>query len=206
MDATVAALDNASGDRMSRIERQLRAFVITLLLTLGFIAGWPKISPHWLAKLPTTLANALSDLPAIQEPLLAPFAPIANAFGIYSENWALFATTGGTRNRMRIEARRSAATDFELLYRVFDDEHRYLASTLEYRRVRNIWNPHRSGLAHGYEPFARWLLARVLREHAEFEAARIRMDEGDILPQGHGFRENGRTSFEIVVRRAEIAP
>lgn len=191
---------------MSRVERQLRALVITLLLLLGFVAGWPKVSPRFLAKLPTAAREALSHLPDLQARLLAPFTPIANAFGIYSENWALFATTGGTRNRMRIEGRRQGSTEFELLYRVFDADHRYLASTLEYRRVRNIWNPHRSGVAHGYEAFAHWLLTRVLHDHPEFDAARLRMEEGDILPEGRGFRENGRIAFEIVERRGENAP
>lgn len=191
---------------MTRIERQLRALIITLLLALGFIAGWPKISPQLLAKLPAAAASRLSQLPKLQQRLLAPFAPLANAFGIYSQNWALFATTGGTRNRMRIEARRRGQPDFELLYRVFDDDHRYLAPLLEYRRVRNIWNPHRSGLANGYEPFAAWLLARVLREHPEFDAARLRMDEGTILPRARGFAENGRSAFEITRQRSEITP
>ncbi|MFZ5890170.1 MAG: hypothetical protein ACOY0T_03800 [Myxococcota bacterium] len=191
---------------MAKLEEYLRASTITALLLLGFIAGWPKVSPRFLAKLPDSFAESLRRIPEVQQRLLAPFTPIANAFGIYSENWALFATTGGTRNRMCIEGRQRGASEFTLLYRVHDPEHRYLASALEYRRLRNIWNPHRSGMANGYDAFARWLVRRVLIDHAELEAARIRMAEGDILPAGGGFRENGRFSNEVTLERTELIP
>lgn len=187
---------------MHRLEATLRTAVITLLLTLGFIAGWPRVSPRLLAKLPGSLAERLSRIPELQGRLLAPFAPIASAFGIYGENWALFATTGGTRNRIHVEARRQGSRDFTLLYRVHDADHRYLAQMLEYRRVRNIWNPHRSGLSQGYEPFAHWLIQRTLRDHPEFDAVRIRMQEGKILPYGRGFEPNGRFQFEVQEERS----
>ena len=187
---------------MHRLEASLRAAVITLLLTLGFIAGWPKVSPRFLAKLPASFAATLSRIPEIQTRLVAPFAPIAYAFGIYTENWALFATTGGTRNRIHVEGRRRGSSDFTLLYRVHDRDHRYLADVLEYRRVRNIWNPHRSGLSSGYEPFAHWLLQRTLRDHPEFDAARIRMQEGNIVARGGGFEPTGRFQFEVQEERS----
>lgn len=184
-----------------KLEAKLRASVITLLLVLGFIAGWPKVSPRLLERLSPSLAESLARVPELQARLLAPIAPVAHAFGIYSENWALFATTGGTRNRIHVEGRPRGSSEFVLLYRVHDPEHRYLAELLEYRRVRNLWNPHRSGLSTGYEPFARWLVERTLREHPEFDAVRIRMQEGKILPRGAGFEPTVRFQFEVQAER-----
>ena len=191
---------------MRELEARLRAATISLLLTLGFIAGWPRVSPRVLEKLPAALAKPLEQLPALQQRLLAPFAPMAYAFGIYGQNWALFSTTGGTRNRLCIEGRRADASDFRLLYRIHDPEHRYLAATLEYRRFRNIWNPHRGYLSSGYDSFAQWVLRRTLADHPELEEARVYMEEGEILARGRGFQANGKRPLLVALRRTGERP
>jgi len=191
---------------MQKLEARLRAATLSLLLTLGFIAGWPRVSPRILEKLPADLSKALEQLPELQQRLLAPFAPMANALGIYGENWALFSTTGGTRNRICIEGRSEGSSEFRLLYRIHDPEHRYLAATLEYRRFRNIWNPHRSYLSSGYYPFAQWVVRRALADHPELEEARVYMEEGEILAKGRGFQVNGRRLYLVTSRRTGEMP
>jgi hypothetical protein len=42
---------------------------------------------------------------------------------------------------MWIEARRQGQADWQILYRVHDDEHTFMASQLFYRRLRGCWDP-----------------------------------------------------------------
>ncbi|MGC4091548.1 MAG: hypothetical protein QM756_27440 [Polyangiaceae bacterium] len=189
---------------MSLLEQRLRAGIISALLALGFVAGWPKVSPGILSRLPPSIAQPLERLPELKFAILAPFRPLSDAIGIYDEEWALFATTGGLRNRICIDGRKRGAREFQLLYRAHDPEHRYLAALLEYRRMRNVWNPHRSGVSNAYDAFSQWLLRRTLSDHPELDAARVYMQEGEILPHGKGFRENGQARFAATLQRSEL--
>lgn len=192
--------------RMNRAWRSLRAAVITLLLALGFVAGWPKINPRIMAGLPPTLARLAALVPVVQDASLRPFTPLASAFGITSQNWTLFSTTGGIRHRLWVEAREPGSRKWVLLHRALDDEHAYLRETIEYRRLRPIWNPHRYGLAAAYEPFTRWLARRTLLDFPKFERVRIREEQIEILPRGAGFRSTGHFVDRLEYSRAELLP
>lgn len=192
--------------RMKRAWRSLRAACITLLLALGFVAGWPKINPRILARLPPTLARLARLLPVAQAAILRPFTPLANAFGITSQNWTLFSTTGGTRHRMWVEAREPGSRTWVLLHRAHDDEHAYLRETIEYRRLRPIWNPHRYGLAAAYDPFTRWLARRVMLDFSKFDRVRVRQEEVEILPKAAGFRSTGHFVHKREYARSELLP
>jgi hypothetical protein len=194
------------GDRVASVWRSLRAALITLLLALGFVAGWPKVSPKLLARLPPGMAQVARKLPDTQRSLLAPFAPVADAFGIESQNWAVFATTGGIRHRMWVEARARRGHTWTLLHRAQDDEHAYLRETLEYRRLRVLWNPHRYGVAAGYPAFTRWLARRVFLDFPHFDRVRVRQEQVEILPRGAGFRTTGTFAYELEYSRRELLP
>jgi hypothetical protein len=142
----------------------------------------------------------------VQAELLAPFSPLAGAFGIYSQNWGLFAATGGIRHRMWIEGQAGEAEPWILLHRAHDDEHATLRETLEYRRLRMIWNPHRWGTVHGYPAFGRWLARRVLLDFPRFERVRLRMERIELLDKGRGFRATGQFEHELVHSRSELLP
>jgi len=191
---------------VKQVWRSLRAALITLLLLLGFIAGWPKVSPKLLGRLPPGLARLAQTLPDIQGSLLQPFAPLADAFGINSENWALFATTGGIRHRMWVEARGHHDHTWTLLHRAQDDEHAYLKETLEYRRLRMIWNPHRYGMATGYPAFTRWLARRVFEDFPAFDRVRVRQEQIEIQARGAGFRSTGAFVYKQEYSRRELLP
>jgi len=192
--------------RVASVWRSLRAALITLLLALGFIAGWPKVSPKLSAKLPPGLAQAARNLPDTQRRLLEPFAPVADVFGIESESWAVFATTGGIRHRLWVEARARRGHAWTLLHRAQDDEHAYLRDTLEYRRLRVLWNPHRYGLAAGYPAFTRWLARRVFLDFPGYDRVRVRQEQVEILPRGAGFRSTGAFAYELEYSRRELLP
>jgi hypothetical protein len=182
----------------------LRAAAITLLLALGFIAGWPKVSPKIVRALPKSLAGVVRQLPEVQGKLLAPFGPAAGAFGIYTQSWPLFTTTGGIRHRMWVEARAKRADSWTLLYRPHDAEHAYLSDTLEYRRVRTIWHPHHDWVAEGYPALTRWLARRICLDFPRFDRVRVRQERIEILPRGTGFRGTGTFDRETEYSRREL--
>jgi hypothetical protein len=190
---------------MNRVRRSLRAAIITLLLALGFVAGWPKIAPRIVAQLPPSVARLARQVPVVQAAILGPFTPLANAFGITTQNWTLFSTTGGIRHRMYVEGRTQGGA-WQLLHRAQDDEHAYRRETIEYRRLRPIWNPHRYGLAEGYGPFTRWLARRAFLDFPRLERVRIRQEEIEILPRGGGFRSTGHFVDRREYSRAELVP
>lgn len=190
---------------MNRVWRSLRAAIITLLLALGFVAGWPKIAPRVVAQLPPSIARLTQRIPAVQGAVLRPFTPLANAFGITTQNWTLFSTTGGIRHRMYVEGRTRDGA-WELLHRAQDDEHAYQREAIEYRRLRPIWNPHRYGLSEGYVPFTRWLARRALLDFPRLERVRIRQEEIEILPRGAGFCSTGHFVDRREYSRAELLP
>jgi hypothetical protein len=184
--------------------RTARAFGITLVLALGFVAGLPNRIAKLVAPWPKPLAETALKLPQIQAKVLAPFAPLAGALGIYSEDWPLFAGTGGTRYRIWLEARGRGERGWTLLYRAHDPEHRYFAGALEYRRILNIYNPHHAFISDAYPDFAGALARRIFREQRRFQTVRLRMEAVDILSEGRGYAPTGRFTYEQVLDRAEL--
>ncbi|HEX5099054.1 MAG TPA: hypothetical protein VFV94_06115 [Polyangiaceae bacterium] len=184
--------------------RTVRAFGITLVLALGFVAGLPNRIAKLVAPWPKPLAELALKLPPLQQKILAPFAPVAGLLGIYSQDWPLFAGTGGIRYRVWLEARGRGGGRFTLLYRPHDPEHRYLAGALEYRRLLNIYNPHHSWISEAYPDFASALARRIFRERRRFQEVRVRLEEVEILSGGRGYAPTGRFTYERSVRRAEL--
>jgi hypothetical protein len=185
--------------------RYVRAGGITLLLWLGFVAGWQPIAPALLDRLPAGLGTLGQRLPDAQSALLRPFAGVASFFRITSEQWALFPGTGGVRHRLWIEARKPRHR-FVLLYRVHDPEHAYRKSTIEDRRVFNLWNAHNWGVSDAYPDFARWVARRIFEDYPRFREVRVRLEQVTIRDASQGFTETGRFDYEIVVGRDELKP
>lgn len=183
----------------------VRAALITLVLLLGFVAGWPARIPKLVRAWPPAFARVALLLPSLQEKVLTPFAPGANALGITSEDWALFTGTGGTRYRMWIEGR-AANGAWKLLYRAHDPQHTCLAGTLEYRRVMNVWNPHHDWISSSYPAFTRWLARRIFDDYRRLQTVRVRMEEVAIRPGGAGFESSGHFVYAQVVQREDTKP
>jgi hypothetical protein len=180
----------------------VRAALITVVLFLAFVAGWPRRIPKMVRGWPPALAAPLLVLPELQAKILAPFAPVAGLLGIGSEDFTLFTGTGGKRYRFWLEGQERTGS-WTLLYRAQDPEHAYLAEALEYRRVLNLWNPHHDWISDGYPYFARGLARRVFRDRPEFRKVRLRMEEVTILRDAQGFEPTGKFVYEELVRREE---
>jgi hypothetical protein len=181
----------------------LRAFLVTLALLVGLVEGLPFPTPELRAKLPSALLALLDPLQRAQLFALGPFRPIGDEFQL-SQRWTLFVGAPTQRYRIRLEARERHAEDWTLLYRPHDPEHGFLASELEYRRVRGAWNPRRAGTPAGYSSAVSWIAGRVFDERPEFYEVRVRMEKIEILPRGAGFRSKGRFVNEQRRTRPEV--
>lgn len=183
----------------------MRAALITTALAVGFVAGLPGRIPKMVRNWPEPWRGVVLRVPPIQGAILAPFAPIARTFEVYSEDWPLFTGTGGTRYRLWVEGQDKKGR-YALLYRAHDAKHRYLAGTLEYRRVLNLWNPHHDYISDGYNDFAHWVGRRALRDFRRYERVRVRMEEVRILPRGRGYVPTANFLYEVVTNREEAQP
>jgi hypothetical protein len=192
----------------------MRALVIAMAIATALIDGAPIPTPRVMQHLPPWLQAASLRLYDVQGLLLAPFRPIKETFGI-NQRWALFSSTGPSRHRMWVEARtvgrsaggESAANQTEpwtLLYRALDDEHTFLADTLEFRRVRNTWNRNRRGAKPLYPAFAAWTARQIFLERPNFDEARVSMERVTVLDHGEGYQSTGEFDDVIVHRRAEV--
>jgi len=184
---------------------RVRAGLITLVLAVGFVAGWPLMSDAALTRLGEPWTTATHVLRDVQAVLLAPFRPILSTL-VISERWSLFSGASTERSRLRLEARAERGGRWVVLYRPHDPEHDESARVFEYRRVRGAWNPRRSGPQPGYEAFVAFAARRIMLDHPEFSAVRASLEEIAILPEGRGFRGTGRVSHMVVRTRDEVFP
>jgi hypothetical protein len=182
----------------------VRALLIAMAIATGLVDGAPIPTPRVMQHLPPAIQTVCRALYATQSFLLTPFAPIKTTFGI-NQRWALFSSTGPLRHRMWVEGR-GAGQDWTLLYRAQDDEHAFLADTIEFRRVRNVWNPNRRGAKPLYPAFASWFAREIFLAQPEIDEVRVRMELVTVLDHGRGFASTGAFDEEIVHRRGEVIP
>lgn len=182
---------------------QVRAFLITCALFFGFIAGWPEPGRAVRERLSPRALALVQHIPKVRDWLLRPVAPLAAAFGIQSQNWALFSASGGIRHRMWIETRR-ADGPWILSYRAHDEAHAELCRTLEVRRVRNMWKPYAWGMSRSYAALVHWIATRLCLEHPEIDEVRVSQEQVEIKDAGQGFESTGRFDYVITVTRAML--
>ena len=91
---------------------------------------------------------------------------------VTQQRWSLFPVADPEPWWMHVEGRTESG--WELLYRPLDDEHDLLASTLEYRRVRAIWNPGTAGPRHDYPRFVDWVAKQMFAERPDLLEVRVR--------------------------------
>jgi hypothetical protein len=184
----------------------IRASLIAVSIVVGLVDGAPIASPRAAERLPPSLRDVSAILRRWQETLLVPWQPMKELFGL-SQRWHLFSTTGGTRYRMWIEARRAPDEPWTLLYRAQDEEHTFLADTFAYRRVRNVYNPSRVyGVKDAYPAFASWVAREIFTRRPGFDEMRVSMEPGLIRERALGFEPSGEFQHVLVRHRSEVFP
>jgi hypothetical protein len=182
--------------------------LIALAMVVGLLDGLPipagaerqvmekRLSPGMVAM--------VDRIDRIRQKLLTPFRPVGETFKL-RQRWKLFSGAADRRYRMRIEVRRDDSAEWELIYRVLDDEHAFLAAPIEYRRVRGAWNPHTtSGTRGGYPAFVGWVAGRVFARMPDVAEVRVVQERIVIAPHG-GYRGTGELVYGRQVRRADLA-
>lgn len=190
------------GDRLGARWPGVRALLITVVMFVGLVAGLPMPSPRAQEGMSPALRAILSGAVAVQQAVLAPFAPIQREFALV-QRWQLFAGANTDRYRIWIEARGRGGA-WQLLYRPHDPEHAFLASDLEYRRVRGAWNPRRGDAQPGYPAFASWVSRKIFEARPELSETRVRIEKIRILPGGRGFEGTGDFLHEIRNDRSQV--
>jgi hypothetical protein len=184
----------------SPVWRWARALSIALVIVLGLISGFPTPNPERVAHAPALIRWLVERIPGTQSALLTPFR-FATADCQIAQRWTLFSTTGGIRYRMEIEARDHRSRRWKLLYRAQDPEHAFMAPLLEYRRVRNGWNPSRHGIKQSYEPFTLFISRNILEREPHLDRVRVRMARLRTLPHGEGVSELGDFEYTAELGR-----
>lgn len=182
----------------------IRAGLIALAIVVGLLDGLPIPVAHERPKMEQRLTpemvDAVDAIDRVRKQLLVPFRPIGEHLRVH-QRWKLFAGASRKRWRMWIEARTGPTAAWEVVYRVLDDEHAFMADPLEYRRVRGAWNPHSTlGPRGGYRPFATWMGQRVLDAFPAYTEVRFQQERIYIGPRG-GYRSTGEMLHPVIIRR-----
>ncbi len=184
----------------------MRAGLISLVIVVGLLDGCPiparSERPVMKQRMSPAMVEVVDDLDRVRRTLLRPFRRIGETARL-RQRWKLFAGASRHRWRMRIEARTGPTAEWQLVYRVLDDEHDLLAGPIEYRRTRGAWNPHSTqGPRAGYPTFVRWVAGEVLAREPSFMEVRVVHERIEIGPRG-GYVGTGQMLHGLSVRRAK---
>ena len=137
-------------------------------------SGWIGQQPD-RAQLARWLISGSGSVLDARRALLRPLEPLS-ALGALGQQWGLFMVSSSIAFRIQVEVR-SQDGPWQVIYRTHELDSFALDPWLSYRRVRGIYNPRRRLGPHPqYEGFVHWLGRKVLAEHTECRALRVRME------------------------------
>lgn len=180
---------------------RVRAALIALVLAVGLLDGLAIPEGRSAERLSPGLKRAAELSSRVRASLLLPFQGLRQAL-LFNQRWTLFGGAQEERHRLWIEGRRGRR-QWTTLYRAQDPEHAWFAGGVEYRRVRAAWNVGRKGRRASYDAFTAWISERALGERPDLSAVRVRLEEGEVLPRGGGFRPTNRFVLKTVHGRGE---
>jgi hypothetical protein len=175
-----------------------RAALITLLMIIGVVEGCPM---PILSKVPAGWQrDSFTFLQKAQREFLRPVRPALSHLKV-NQRWKLFPVANEARRRLWIEAR-EPNSEWEIVYRVHDDDHAFIGDVLEYRRVRGAWNPGSSGPRGAFGPFVTWVAKKVFTAFPRYYEVRVRFEKIQIRPGGAGYVS--KNEFEYVEYRSRL--
>lgn len=206
--------------------RALRAGVIALVVLFSVIAAIPTPGnfTHETLKQPTVreqlllwlrILNVLGSsvteqelgdgyvafaqgLQRVRRTLLKPYNGLSRITGT-QQGWALFATPDTRPARLVVRAR--IGKRVRLLYRSGDAEHDYDADFLEYRRVRALYNPSRSGPPATYAGFAERLSERIFDAFPDAREVTVSLEYNRITLPGEAEAGEAEEADKLSFRR-----
>ena len=109
----------------------------------------------------------------VRELVLSPITPLIEVTGT-QQGWRLFSMPNERPHVLRVTGERKGKR--RMLYETWHSDRDFLKSTLEFRRVRALYNPTSLGTPNTYEAFARRLSERVFEEKPDLDAVTILLE------------------------------
>jgi hypothetical protein len=190
-------------DLVKRAWPAVRAALITLAIFLGIVDGLPMPEPKAKKRMSPGTVAVLDDIAKVRSKILRPFRFFPKLVRAH-QKWNLFAGASKDRYRMWIEARTGPDAAWQSLYKVFDDEHDFMADQMLYRRMRGAWAPRGSrGPRGAYSPFATFVAREVFARWPEYTEVRIAMEKVKVGPRG-GATYTGELTYELRRTRKDV--
>jgi hypothetical protein len=150
---------------------QIRAGLIALAIFFGLVDGCPLPPPE---DTPAWERDFVERVRSVQQLVLTPVAWIRPKLRV-AQRWALYQAPSVDRYRIWIEGQDMYGR-WHLLFRGGDPEHQADAQVIDHHRTRGTWDPTDTP-PDQYPLFARWVTARVLAQHPDYIAARVRLEK-----------------------------
>jgi hypothetical protein len=117
------------------------------------------------------LANSVN---AVRNFVMSPVQPFMDLTGT-QQGWRLFAMPNERPHVLRVTGERRGKR--RVLYETWSPSRTFLAETLEFRRVRALYNPSSSGPPNTYDAFARRLSERAFELKPELDTVTVLLEQ-----------------------------
>jgi hypothetical protein len=196
--------DDAVKDAVKRGWPPIRAGLITLAIFLGLVDGLPLPDSRAKKRMSPGTVEVIDDIEKARAKILRPFRFFPKLVRAH-QKWNLFAGASKSRYRMWIEARTGPDAPWQPLYKVFDDEHDFMADQMLYRRMRGAWAPRGSrGPRGAYSSFATFVAREIFARWPEYTEVRVAMEKVTVGPRG-GATYTGELTYEQRRTRDDVA-
>jgi hypothetical protein len=187
---------------VSRWWPPIRAALVALALVLGLADGCPTPEARARKHMSKGAVSFFDGVDKWRGKVLKPFKPFSELVRAH-QKWNLFAGASKDRYRMWIEARTGPDGEWEILYRVYDDEHDWMADQFAYRRMRGAWAPRGSrGPRGAYSGFCSFVAREVFRD-PQYNEVRVSMEKVKIGDRG-GATFTGELTYQQTRTRASV--
>ena len=173
---------------------QARAGLIALAIAVGLVEGCPLPPRQYASAWQLPIIDVVRP---IQNVVLTPFRWITQVAYV-SQRWSLFQVAPRNTFRLEVEGQRGDA--WELVYRAGDADHDEYDDLLLDDRVRGAWYATERA-ARQFGPFSAWFLGKVLADHPEYGAARLRFERVVLVPEDGTIRGTGAFVMPMERRR-----
>jgi len=181
--------------------KKFRALVLSALIVWNVIGAYPtpgdvteeklregvakKELDRWVARLRSfgfdtdaerlgrSYAGFANGLNAVRNVVMSPVQPFMDVTGT-QQGWRLFALPNERPHVLRVTGQRRGKR--RVLYETWSPSRTFLASTLEFRRIRALYNPSSSGPPNTYDAFAKRLSERVFELKPELDSVTISLE------------------------------
>jgi hypothetical protein len=119
-------------------------------------------------------AGFAQGLNRVRDVLMSPVTPFMDLTGT-QQGWRLFSLPNERPHVLRVVGERKGKR--RVLYETWSDSKTLLAETLEFRRVRALYNPSSQGPPNTYDAFARRLSERVFELRPELDSVTVLLEQ-----------------------------